>query len=107
MVNRILLGVLVALVLGLAGTGYALRSSMKHNSALTIELGSAKEALKTSKRLRAADASALKQSRAAQAALAKQKAAQDEALQSALDANPDWAAQRVPDAVVDALGMRE
>lgn len=105
--SRIFIGVIVALVLALSGAGwYAKRQTAKVN-VLTLEVNAAKEALKTSKRIRAADAATLKQSRAALAALAKQKAAQDDALSKAIVANPDWAAQPVPDAVVDSLGVRE
>jgi hypothetical protein len=104
--NRILIGMVVALILALAGTGYELRKYMADFNRVASEKESLAEALNTSNRLRAADSKALAASRAAQAALKKEKAVQDEALSKALAANPDWAAQRVPDAVVDALGVR-
>lgn len=105
--NRILIGVIVALVLALSGAGWYAKRQVTKVNVLTTEINAAKEALKASKRLRDADAKALNQSRAAIAALGKQKAAQDEALTKAVAANPDWAGQRVPDAVIDALGMPE
>ena len=104
--NRILAGVIAAILLALSGAVWYAKRKASEVTVLTVELNSVKGALKTSNRLRTADASALKQSRAALAALAKQKGAQDEALSKALAANPAWADQRVPDAVVDALGMR-
>lgn len=105
--TKILIGVIVALVLALSGAGWYAKRKVAEVNVLTVELSASKEALKTSKRLRSADATALRQSRAAQAAQAKQKAAQDEAIAKALDENPDWASQRVPDAVIDALGLPE
>lgn len=104
--NRILIGVLIVMVLALAGMGYALRSQFKKAEQLTTQNEALVASLATSKQLRVADAKALAVSRAAQAALKKEKAAQDEALSKALAANPAWADQRVPDAVVDALGVR-
>ena len=104
--NRILIGVLVALALALAGTGYALRKSVVGANALTEQNKALVASLATSKQLRASDAKALAASRAAQAALKKEKASQDEALSKALAQNHAWADERVPDAVVDALGVR-
>ena len=104
--NRILIGVVAALVLALAGAGWYARKKAVEVTVLSVKVDALAGALRASQRIRKADTASLNQSRAALAALGKQKAIQDEALAKAITANPDWADQRVPDAVVDALGMR-
>lgn len=103
---KVLAGILVAAVLALAGTGYALRKQMQKAQELRVLNGALEQALVTQKRLRGADSKAAATARAQLKAAAEQKERQDDAIAKALAANPDWAGQRVPDAVIDALGVR-
>ena len=104
--NKVFIGVVAALILALSGSLWALRSAYAKANALTAENKSLSASLASAGRIRAGDQKALSSSRASLEALLKQKAIQDEKLRQALAANPDWASQRVPDDVADALRLR-
>lgn len=85
--------------------GLVLRHQFKTTAQLRSDLSMVTQALATEQRLRESDVGSLttRLQLAEKARLQKEK--RDAKATKALHDNPDWARQRVPDDVIDALGM--
>lgn len=83
--------------------GYGLWDARNTASGLREELADTSAALATERLLRAADQRAVASTQAKLKALRAQKGKADADLKTAVEAEPDWANQRIPDAVLDAL----
>jgi len=95
---------LIALAIFVAGLFTGLATGVYVTEArVTAKL--AKQESKVSATVQKADTSALTQRAEDSKALAKAKEQADEAVHNSLSANPEWAGQRVPDDVIDAIGM--
>lgn len=96
----------VCLLLAVAlAFGLVLRHQFKTTAQLKADLSVVSSALAAEQQLRQADVKSLttRLQSAEKARIEKEK--RDASTTKALRENPDWAGERVPDSVIDALGM--
>ena len=103
--SRIMSGVIAVLVVCVSLLGLRLTVVSHKADSLKLEVSQAREALVLEGNLRVAESLSL-QSRVVAAEAARIHTEKVNAATSkALAANPHWAAERVPDDVIDALGL--
>lgn len=100
---KVLVAVLIATLLTLAGTGWLLKGQFERNGQLVAEKQQLVEANTALLAARKADGRALAQLRKKNAASARAEASARRSLDAAKAQNPDWAAQPVPKAIQEAL----
>lgn len=104
--GKITAGLLIAAVAAIGFMGWSNARTSEKNASLTSQVASLTEANASLVRSRKAEAEAFQDRlKVAQEALLR-KEANAKRLQKALDANPDWAGQRVPDGVASAVWLR-
>lgn len=86
--------------------GYFLWDARSTASGLRVELADTSAALSTERVLRVADRAATASVQKELTALKAQKGKADAELKTAVEAEPDWANERIPDAVRSAIRVR-
>lgn len=103
--NKVLASLAALLLIAVVALGFGLKSVYDKSQALAAQVVAVRDALVSEQKLRKADTAALSGRLvvAEQARIQKEKT--DAATKKALDENPVWAGERVPDSVIDAIGM--